>query len=50
MSGEEIKSKDLLEAIQKDRVKEVEARLALGENVDFMFPMNRFCNHEVNEQ
>jgi len=45
MSGEEIKSKDLLEAIQKDRVKEVEARLALGENVDYMFPMNRTGLH-----
>jgi len=45
MSGDEIKSTSLLEAIQKDRVKEVEARLALGEDVEAMFSMNRTGLH-----
>merc|ERR1719436_106920 len=45
MSTDKIKSKSILEAIQKDRPEEVEARLALGESVDSVFTMNRTALH-----
>ena len=45
MSTDKIKSKSILEAIQKDRPEEVEARLALGESVDAVFTMNRTALH-----
>ena len=45
MSIDIIKSKNLLEAIQKDRVEEVEARLSVGEDVNTAFAMNRTGLH-----
>ena len=45
MSAESIKSKNLLEAIQKGREEEVEARLRSGENVNSVFVMNRTPLH-----
>ena len=47
MSIDIIKSKNLLEAIQKDRVEEVEARLSVGEDVNTAFAMNRTGLHCV---
>ena len=38
-------SQNLLEAVQKDRVEEVEARLAGGEDVNTVFLMNRTALH-----
>ena len=45
MSIDIIKSKNLLEAIQKDRLEEVEARLSVGEDVNTVFAMNRTGLH-----
>ena len=45
MSADSIKSKNLLEAIQKGREDEVEARLSLGEDVNSVFVMNRTPLH-----
>ena len=45
MSTDSIKSKNLLEAIQKGREEEVEARLRAGENVNSVFVMNRTPLH-----
>ena len=45
MSADSIISKNLLEAIQKGREDEVEARLRLGEDVNSVFVMNRTPLH-----
>ena len=40
-----VKSKNLLEAVQKNRLEEIQTRLRLGDNVDTAYTMGRTALH-----